>query len=237
MKMRIVSSLLMLSMVCVPVGAAIDQIVIEQAITTGGVAEYDHTTSEIVWSGGASVFFLDGELNVYSSTEIEWEALFTDPLDDSSDGDAKAVFYNNANPNPDRGKWSLNVWAPLDTTHLETNIIATLSGHVVGRYYEDEIQDDKLYGRAVVMVDSVELLPGLFGDPAVWDGGEWSLAGIKADITLPTNSNFGDYDTDSYITSNTIITIVSDETTIPEPVTIALLGLGSLVGLRRRKRL
>ena len=58
-------------------------------------------------------------------------------------------------------------------------------------------------------------------------------AKMESWMILPTDTNFGSY-AEGYTTNLTTLWLNADETTIPEPATMALLGLGALL-LRKRK--
>ena len=69
-------------------------------------------------------------------------------------------------------------------------------------------------------------------------GYQWSeligaMGGMTATTSVLTQVNISDY-LSNWDSDNTIITIMADESGIPEPVTICLLGLGGLALLKKR---
>ncbi|MHC5082716.1 MAG: PEP-CTERM sorting domain-containing protein [Planctomycetota bacterium] len=149
----------------------------------------------------------------------------------SSGGVAKAQFA--------QGTWSmeLGVLGELGTV--------TISGDLNSAYTEKELLPtdegydptaQKLDGRAVVNVlaSDFSFLGGLWEGDVVW-GNDNGLGGMIASILFPTDySEITDYQTD-YLSENVQITLLSDDQAIPEPATMALLVLGSLMALRTRK--
>lgn len=195
----------------------------------GASANFNAGTKTITWSGGVDGWLMtnDGQFVPFSALpnfeSCPVNAAFTIMTDTSSGGLASARFT--------AGAWDISVIADGIT-------VASLTGHVVNNYNETEtgVGTDALNGRAIVVVDSSYFnqsywMP-LVGDTIGWDGvGE--LAGIIGDITLPYGTNIQDYST-SYATDNVIITLLADESQIPEPATMSLLALGGLL-LRRKK--
>ena len=150
-------------------------------------------------------------------------------MDTSSGGLASAVFST--------GTWAITMDGPLGTA-------VNIDGHTVSNYVETEtgVDTDHIDGRAVVMVDDYTFDTGWFGDiwgipdlDLQWEGGLDSLAGLIADITLPNGTGITDYNSD-YFSTNATITLWADESVVPEPATIGLLGLGSALLLRKRSK-
>ncbi len=240
--------LLLLASVTPASAAIVNDITVDFAQTTAVTATFDHNSSVINWSGGGTAVFNTDMgavgINSFSGSflgvtfGIDMTASFSNMTNTSSGGLASASF--------DTGSFNLSVTA-------NGSPIASLAGIVTPNatgYNEDEelTNQDQLTGGAVVTIQSfgfdaqffedyLTLFEGFGGslNAVDWIDGQNSLGGLISDISLPTNSGFDDYGTQSY-SGSAIITITADETAIPEPATMVLLGLGSLGLTRMRKR-
>lgn len=192
---------------------------------SGVSASYDHTTGTTSWSQGASGWLMTSEYNTVSFTNVSMSGTFSGAVDTSSGGLASAIFNS--------GTWNMH----LEKGELNIDI----AGHSVGNYVETEgkFQAGHIDGRGIVIVDSATFSLGDYGWGAVqlnWEGGTGSQSGLIADIALPNGGNdFGSYATDNYNSTNSIISLWADESVVPEPATLCLLGLGGLGLLRRRR--
>ena len=157
---------------------------------------------------------------------------FSNITDTSSGNLASALFAT--------GTWSLE----FSGSGSWLDPVFTISGHTINDYSETEtgVDTNKLDGRAIVVVDEAYFTLGFFdqyfGIPVTmeWEGGVGTYAGLIADVTLPDETpGIVDYETD-YTSTNMIITLYADESIVPEPATIILLGTAGLLALRRRRR-
>lgn len=203
----------------------VDGIKIELASISGATSSYDHTTNTTSWSNGASGWIMSEGYEATGFTSAAITGTFSGAVDTSSGGLASAIFNT--------GTWTMS----LTKGGLQVDI----TGSIVGNYVETEgkLQEGHIDGRAVVIVETATFTFGdYFGNGSAqlnWKGGTGSQAGLIADITLPNGSTFGDYDTESYNSTNTTITLWADEGVVPEPASLCLLGLGA-VGLLKRRR-
>ena len=225
----IVLILILLAMPAVSDAALVKQVQVTQAV--GAYAHYDAATGTITWTGGAGGWLMTDAFDVVTFDDGAVTASFTGITDLSSGNLADALFSS--------GTWSLTF-----TGSGWLQPVFTMSGHVVNNYRETEtgVQTNKLDGRAFVVVDAAVFTLGFFdawfGVPVSmeWEGGLGTLAGLIADVTLPDlDPGITDYQSD-YDSTNLIITLWADEGVVPEPATMMLFGLGSLLIFRRKRK-
>lgn len=207
---------------CGVASANVTQIGLLQAL--GGNADYDAGTGVAVWSQGASGWAMTTDFGFISFSNVQISATFSGIDKLSSGGRAMATFSS--------GNWLLAASGgmigavPLPGTF-------TIAGHLHSLYRETEtaVDSDALDGRAVVVVDSFDYSED---DSLEWVDGIGSLAGLVANISLPDGTNIINYDSD-YHSTNNIVTLDADESSVPEPATMGLLAIGSMLFIRRRR--
>jgi len=205
----------------------IEALGIDIAQVMGASSGYNAGTGIITWSGGAAGWILTDNDTFYffdSIVNIDITAGISGITDTSSGGVASASFST--------ALWNINL-----TISGYANPVASISGHLYSNYVETEVDTDMLEGRAVVVVDAANFdnayWTAVLGQPVEWNG-VGDLAGIIANTTLPNGTNYQSY-AQSYTSDNLIVTLYADETQIPEPATIAILALGALGMISRRK--
>ena len=112
-------------------------------------------------------------------------------------------------------------------------VVADMAG-TIDWYEETEDPDDEgfLNGRGIAAVTQADFAGPL--NNYVWSDGVDPRAGLRTTTTVNGGSII-DYQ-DPYASSMVTLTIISDWQSIPEPMTVVMLGLGSAALLRRRKR-
>ncbi|MBN1436750.1 MAG: PEP-CTERM sorting domain-containing protein [Sedimentisphaerales bacterium] len=231
MSKNVAITIVLLLGVCSIAGADVTAIQLNIAQALSVNAEYDHSTGTATWSGGDTGWALTDEYGYVNFGTVSVTGSFTDVFDSSpGTGLAKASFSTGgftataSNCTYTLGSLVYNLAGSFE-------ISAALTGG--NKYRETELYADKIDGRAVVTVTGFSYNDSDIS--ASWEGGVGSLGGVVADITLDEDTVFGDYDTDDYLTNNVIITLYADESIIPEPATMGLLGLGGLLLARRRR--
>ena len=219
---------LVLLMPAVPGFAALNLQTIKIDVLQGDglTAAYDHSTQTLTWSGGASISLYsslngsgDPVATFHNAVNIQGE--FTMLTDQSSGPVAKASFA--------AIDWTISVGG----VDLIWGTNKSGESFVEAEQYEEVgpmiFDSGILFGSGVVQVDG-SIFDSL-GDFA-WEDSN-GYARLKSQVA--GDSSFDSYLTNDYNTLVTTMWLYADETVIPEPATMALLGLGSLLALRKRK--
>jgi hypothetical protein len=222
MRIRWIVTVLLLLGVAIPATAQVpvDEIVF-QIDNIAVRSDYNAATGELMWSQGAIAVLkhASGE----QKYRVTIDAMWSNVTDVSSGTRAAASFAS--------GSFDVDFFALTDVS--KSTLLASLSGELYPSWtYEEAEQEEnptKLYGAAPIRLTSWNV-PGY-----VWAEPLGTMGGLTA-----TTSNLGgvlgnidDYAADWWST-NTIVSILADESGIPEPMTIALLGLGAIGLLRKR---
>jgi hypothetical protein len=228
MKRRVIVLLFSLLVLTVPAGAApaptsVQSMDVEVSdIDNLAVhSSYNAATHYLTWSNGgiATLYYETGN----AKFRVNVDAAFDSMTDTSSGGLSSATFAS--------GSFTVNFYAFSDSG--KTNSLGSTTGQFYPgwTYKEGEILENpsKLYG-SVPMELTSWTLPGY-----AWSEGLNAEGGLTATTTNISTTNISDYQT-SWSSSNTVVRLLADETGIPEPATITLLGLGAAGLISRRKR-
>jgi hypothetical protein len=223
--MRMKKSVLLLLLFFLTVPALADYVVDKVVFEIDSLSvnsDFYAGTQQLQWTNGgfASVKWNGGTTRY----RVTFNGTWGDMLDlTQPGGPAKASFGT--------GSFSATFFNLTDST--KSNPIASASGSLYSgfRYNERETQESpsELYGAAIVKLDTWSV-PGF-----TWIEGLGAPAGLTATTSNITPTNVISYQFD-WNSDNTIITILADESGIPEPATVCLLGLGAAGLVSRRKR-
>jgi hypothetical protein len=219
-----------LALMLTPVIAFGDPIDISKAVfefdLTGVIANYTAppATGSLHWTGGGKFMIYSTDplspVNTYYPTV---DVTFSNGIDQSSDGNAKALFSGMS--------FSVDIYS----NRARNVYLGTVGGTLYNsncKYLEQEIDTTPLGGSvldggAVIKLTSFDI-PGY-----QWVEDYGAPAGMTSTTNLAAGNNIADY-LSNWSSGNTTITVLADESGIPEPATIGLLTLGGLL-LRRKK--
>jgi hypothetical protein len=220
-KYIIVLVLVCLSLTVPAAAVFVQSLVVSEVDNIAVNSSFNANTGTLTWSdGGIATMYYDSGNSKY---RVNVDATLSGITDTSHDGLASASFSSCT--------FTVNFYALGDITKQ------TSLGHLDGELYpgyeylESEIQENpsQLYGAAIMRLTAFN-----------FNGYAWSEAiGAKGGLTATTSNLFGnwsnidDYQSD-WSSDNTIVKILADETGIPEPASILLLGLGGLALIRKR---
>lgn len=213
---------------------------IQVSYVTGGTANYTSGSGVLDWTGGNyTVFYTTGGAGFYDFQNT----VFDFDWDLSSHGGA-------GNP---QANFDLNLTTSAGTITLydhdwsstDPAVVISLSMYTGGdnpwggKYYEEKSGTRALDGSAWVNVydvwaDSDWETDVLNDEPVGWDTD--GVAGLDSDVTLdPLEDDILDYTSDYSAPDGLIVTLWANQNqVVPEPMTVALLGLGGLL-IRRKK--
>jgi hypothetical protein len=221
MRNRTVVLLLFFLTTAIPAGAEIVNMEVDQIDNLAVTSNFNAATGQLVWSkGGVAKLYDDG--GAISNLRVNVSATFSGVTDMSSGGLASASFSV--------GSFNIDFYSDISKTIYIGSVVGEIYPGGFWLYNEGETQENpsRLYGSAPMRLTSWTLTG------YSWAESLGAMGGVTATTTNLTPTNISDYQSD-WSSKNTIVKILADETGIPEPATVCLLGLGAL-GLIRRKR-
>jgi len=219
--------LLALLVQAIPASAQIVQTMeIEEIDTLAVWSNFTAGNHQLAWSKGGVATLYD-ELGGSSKFRVNVDALFDNMTDHSSGGIASASFAS--------GSFTVTFYATGDTG--KTTPLGSTTGQLYPgwSYKEGETQQvpSALYGSSPMELTSWNLT--YLGTTYNWSEGLYAKGGLTATTTNINNmGTISDYQS-NWSSKNTVVKLLADETGIPEPASIILLGLGGLALLRKRK--
>jgi hypothetical protein len=222
---------IVLLLACLSLTIPVAAVPVIQSLDVNQVSEVDNlavnssfiaATGILTWTKGgiATVYYDSGNIKY----RVNVDGTLSGATDTSSGTLASASFSSVT--------FTVNFYAMTDP-QKQTSL-----GHLTGELYpgynylEGEIQENpsQLYGSAPMRLTEFD-----------FNGYAWSESlGSMGGLTATTSNLGGNWDNiDDYLhdwsSSNTVVKILADETGIPEPASILLLGLGGLASIRKRK--
>jgi hypothetical protein len=225
MRTRAIFGLLLVVFLVVPASADVIEAITLEVSQIDNIAvrsDFSGASEQLAWSAGgiATIYYSGGTQKYRVTVDALWDSM----TDLSSGGIAAASFAS--------GNFGATFFALTDPG--KTTPLGSLGGELYPgwTYEESETSENpsQLYGAAPIRL-TLWNVPGFS-----WAEGLGSMGAITASTTnlFSTWGDISDYGSDWW-SNNTIVTLLADESGIPEPATMVLLGLGSL-GLISRKR-
>jgi len=194
-----------------------------QILSSFGLSgSFDATSGDLdKWGVNGAVVVTDEGPEFFPASDINFNFVLPETGDLSGGGVAKGY--------TETGTWSAKVFKPT----YSANPVLEIGGDLVW-FMEEEDPAQTLRGMGILYLTTETVDAGYFGAAAEWaDTNGYSA--LRTTSTVISLNPLLDYTAD-FTCGSVTTTIYADSGEVPEPVSMLLLGLGSVAVLRRKRK-